>query len=417
MNITNIRAREILDSRGNPTVEAEVYCEGGWGRAAVPSGASTGKHEAHELRDGDTKFLGKGVQQAIANIENKIKPALLSINADDQFRIDELMIELDGTSNKSRLGANAILAVSLATAHAAANVRNLPLFKHINDIAHNPNMSLPRPMFNVLNGGSHAANSADFQEYMLIPTKTTSYREAVRIAAEIFQTLKQQLKAQNFSTNVGDEGGFAPQVENNTQMLELLTQATVEAGYKAGEDINFALDVAASEFYRAETYDLQTEKKALEAVEIIAYLKKISEQFPVISIEDGLAEDDWSHWSELATALPETQLVGDDLLVTNQTRLAEAIEKKAGNAILIKPNQIGTLTETIRTIKTAQEANWNTIVSHRSGETEDVTITHLAVGTGAGQIKTGSVSRGERTAKHNELIRIEDTHSDLTILS
>ncbi len=417
MNITNIRAREILDSRGNPTVEAEVYCEGGWGRAAVPSGASTGKHEAHELRDGDTKFLGKGVQQAIANIENKIKPALLSINADDQFRIDELMIELDGTSNKSRLGANAILAVSLATAHAAANVRNLPLFKHINDIAHNPNMSLPRPMFNVLNGGSHAANSADFQEYMLIPTKTTSYREAVRIAAEIFQTLKQQLKAQNFSTNVGDEGGFAPQVENNTQMLELLTQATVEAGYKAGEDINFALDVAASEFYRAETYDLQTEKKALEAVEMIAYLKKISEQFPVISIEDGLAEDDWSHWSELATALPETQLVGDDLLVTNQTRLAEAIEKKAGNAILIKPNQIGTLTETIRTIKTAQEANWNTIVSHRSGETEDVTITHLAVGTGAGQIKTGSVSRGERTAKHNELIRIEDTHSDLTILS
>lgn len=406
----------ILDSRGNPTVEAEVWCDdGSLGRAACPSGASTGKHEAHELRDGEKAFGGKGVSQAIGNVNGPIKEALIGLRADDQFQVDQVMIDLDGTKNKSRLGANAILATSLAVAHAAANTRRLPLYKHINDIAHNPSMSLPMPMFNVLNGGSHAANSSDFQEYMLIPISATSYREAVKIVSEIFSSLKKVLTDKKLSTNVGDEGGFAPGVASNTEMLDLLVTATKKAGYKPGSDVRFALDVAASEFYSDQKYSLKTEKRALDSKEMIDYLSDINKKYPVASIEDGLDEDDWSAWTDLTSTLPKTQLVGDDLLVTNQERLKKAVTEKAANAILIKPNQIGTLTETIRTIQAAQKASWNTIVSHRSGETEDVTIAHIAVGTGAGQIKTGSLSRGERTAKHNELMRIEDNNSDLTL--
>ncbi len=406
----------ILDSRGNPTVEAEVSCEGGnFGRAATPSGASTGKHEAHELRDDKTAFAGKGVEQAIQNVSGKIKDALLGLPADDQFRVDETMIELDGTENKSGLGANAILAVSLAVAHAAANTRNLPLYKHINDISQNPAMSLPIPMFNVLNGGSHATHSSDFQEYMLMPNRATSYRKAVQIASEIFMSLKKVLGEKGHATTVGDEGGFAPSVASNTEMLDLLVAATESAGYTPGDDITFALDVAASEFYKDKKYNLATEGRELEAAEMIGYLKDMTKKYPIVSIEDGLYEDDWEGWMELTKELGEKQLVGDDLLVTNQKRLEKAVEKEAGNAILIKPNQIGTLTETIKTIRAAKEVNWNTVVSHRSGETEDVTIAHIAVGAGAGQIKTGSVSRSERTAKHNELMRIEDTAQELVL--
>lgn len=407
----------ILDSRGNPTVEAEVWCAGGWGRAAVPSGASTGSHEAHELRDGGTAFHGKGVEQAIANITGPIKDALLGMRADDQYRLDETLIALDGTPNKAKLGANAILAVSLAAAHAAAAVRGLPLFAHINDIAQKPTMNIPMPMCNVLNGGTHAENSADFQEFMLIPIGAESYREGMQIVSEVFQSLKGTLHNRHLATTVGDEGGFAPHVESNTQMLELLSEAVTTAGYELGTHVVFALDVAASEFYKDGTYTLATENRSLKTAELIAYLRTIASQHPIVSIEDGLAEDDWDGWSELLTTLPDTQLVGDDLLVTNQARLQEAIEKKAANAILIKPNQIGTLTETIRTIVAAKEAGFNTIVSHRSGETEDVTIAHIAVGTGAGQIKTGSVSRGERTAKHNELMRIEADRTELPLMT
>ncbi len=416
MNITNIIARSILDSRGNPTVEAEVWCEGGgWGRAASPSGASTGAHEAHELRDGDDAWCGKGVEKAISNIENKIKPALLGVSADDQYRLDELMIDLDGTKNKSNLGANAILAVSLATSHAAASARSIPLFQHINDIAHNPSMSLPLPMCNVLNGGQHASNSADFQEYMLIPIGAGSYREGIQVVSEIFHALKKVLAKRSFHTTVGDEGGFAPSVSSNTEMLDLLTEACQAAGFKPGKDITFALDVAASEFFKDDKYQLASENRVLDSEHMVEYLKEIAEKYPIISIEDGITEDGWEAWSELTTDCSDLQLVGDDLLVTNQERLERAIKERAGNSILIKPNQIGTLTETIRTIKTAKEAGWNTVVSHRSGETEDTTIAHLAVGTGAGQIKTGSVSRGERTAKHNELLRIEEQNPHLTL--
>lgn len=409
MNITNITARQILDSRGNPTVEAEVWCEGGYGKAAVPSGASTGAHEAHELRDNGQDYFGKGVQKAISHIENDIKEALLGVAADDQNQIDEIMIKLDGTPNKEKLGANAILAVSMAAAHAAANARNLPLWRHINDIAHNPDMSLPMPMLNVLNGGAHATNSADFQEYMIVPIGAQNYTEAIKMTAEIFHALKDQLKKSGLSTTVGDEGGFAPTVDSNTKMLDLLETAIKDAGYKAGDDVAFAMDVAATEFFKDGKYELKTEKRSLKAKEMIDYLNEITEQYPIVSIEDGLSEDEWSSWSELTEALGNIQLVGDDLLVTNQERLEKGIKEKAGNAILIKPNQIGTLTETINAINTAKENGWNTIVSHRSGETEDVTIAHLAVGTGAGQIKTGSVSRSERTAKHNELMRIEES--------
>jgi enolase len=329
------------------------------------------------------------------------------VAADDQFKIDELMCELDGTPNKERLGANAILAVSLAAAHAAAAVRQIPLYRHINDIAQNPAMSVPLPMLNVINGGRHAAGAADFQEYMVVPVGAHSYQEAMTMTAEIFTQLKQLLEEYDLPTTVGDEGGFAPPVESNTQPLDWLTTACLNAGYEPGKAVGFALDVAATEFFRVAAYELSTEGRALDDEEMIDYLRELIHAYPILSIEDGLSEDAWGSWATMREALSTTQLVGDDLLVTNAERLDKAVDLAAGNAILIKANQIGSLTETIRTIVAAKEAGWNTIVSHRSGETEDVTIAHLAVGTGAGQIKTGSVSRGERTAKHNELMRIE----------
>lgn len=416
MQITKIHARQIIDSRGQPTLEAEVYCEGGgWGRAAVPSGASTGHHEAHELRDEGDAYAGKGVSQAIANINEAITPVLLGLSVDDQFKIDQTLCELDGTENKSRLGANAILGVSLAVAHAAASTRSLPLFQHLNDIAGNPPMTIPLPMCNVLNGGQHARNASDIQEYMLIPTSANSYAEAMKMVMEIFATLKKILQERNLATTLGDEGGFAPSVSSNTETLDLLLEAITAAGYKAGTDVNIGLDVAANEFLTDDGYHLTTENRTLSASELNSYVADMAARYPIISIEDALAEDAWEDWREHTEQLGHLQLVGDDLLVTNQSRLARAINEGVANAILIKPNQIGTLTETIQTIAAAQAANWRTVISHRSGETEDVTIAHLAVGAGLGQIKTGSVARGERTAKHNELLRIEDTAPELSL--
>lgn len=408
MKISAIKARWILDSRGVPTVEAEVWLESGiYGRAAVPSGASTGVHEALELRDGAKAFGGKGVLKAVANVEGEIADCLHGLMADNQFLIDQKMIDLDGTPNKSRLGANAILAVSLACAHAAANYRHIPLYAQINDIAQNPPMSIPMPMMNVLNGGKHATNSADFQEYMIIAKKAESYAQAIQVADEIFQALKSEIAATGASTAVGDEGGFTYPVKSNTEMLDLLNKATEAAGYQVGVDVGYALDVAASELFKDGKYDLKTEGRQLDSSEMIDYLETIARKYPMLSIEDGIDQDAWEDWVDLTKRLGEFQLVGDDLLVTNPDRLQRAIHQQAGNAILIKPNQIGTLTETIHTLQLAQQHGWRTVISHRSGETEDVTIAHLAIGTGANQIKTGSLSRSERNAKHNEIMRIE----------
>jgi enolase len=416
MEISHIVARQILDSRGTPTVEADVYLASGvMGRAAVPSGASTGIYEAHELRDGDKAFGGKGVLKAIANIEGEISDALKDMAADDQTAIDQKMRDLDGTPNKSRLGANAILAVSLAVAHAAANAKNMPLYKHINELSGKPAMNLPLPMMNVLNGGQHATNSSDFQEFMVIPTKAESYAQAVQVGAEIFMALKKLIASKGLSTAVGDEGGFTMPVSSNTEMLDLLNQAVQAAGYTPGEDVSYALDVASSEFYKDGKYTLATENRTLESAEMVDYLADMVREYPIVSIEDGLDQDAWDAWRDLTARLPETQLVGDDLLVTNAERLQQGIDQKAGNAILIKLNQIGTLSETIETIRLAQANGWRTIVSHRSGETEDVTIVHLAVGTGAGQIKTGSLSRSDRNAKHNEVLRVEEGEVSLKL--
>ena len=416
MKITSVIPRQILDSRGNPTVEVDVILEGGFtGRAAVPSGASTGIHEAHELRDGEKAFGGLGVQKAIANINDVLFPGIADIPADDQFALDARMCELDGTPNKSKLGANALLAVSLAVAQAAANKRGLPLYQHLNDIAGNPEMSIPMPMINVLNGGKHADHSTDMQESMIIPIGATSYAEAIQMSAEVFAALKSLLKANGSSTLVGDEGGFTLQVkDSNREALELLTEAIIKAGYEPGKDISFGLDVAASEFYENGIYNLSAEHKQLSQPQLIDWYKQLVTDFPVVSIEDCLDQDDWEGWQAAQKNL-DLQLVGDDLLVTNIERLQKCIDLHAANAILIKPNQIGTLTETIRAIQLAKKHGWNTIVSHRSGETEDVTIAHIAVGTGAGQIKTGSVSRSDRTAKHNELLRIEAADPELKL--
>ncbi len=409
MEIKHIDARYILDSRGNPTVEADVWLTSGvFGRASVPSGASTGAHEAHELRDGGKPFGGKGVQKAIDNIQYEILPVLRGMRADDQFAIDARMIEIDGTTNKSRLGANAILAVSLATAHAAAKARGILLYLHINDIAGNPEKCIPMPMMNILNGGQHAAGSTDIQETMIIPVGAKSYHDAVRTGSEIFQELKNVLRDTGYTTTVGDEGGFAPAVRGgNVEALELALQATKQASYTVQKDVALALDVAASELFTNSQYGFASEKTTRTTAELIAWYKKLITEYPIVSIEDGLAGDDWEGWTELTKQLAGTQLVGDDLLVTNTERLQEAIDMKAGNAILIKPNQIGTLTETIKAVGLAKKNGWNTILSHRSGETEDISIVHIAVGTGAGQIKTGSLSRSERNAKHNELLRLE----------
>ena len=412
MKITALRAREILDSRGNPTVEADMTLEGGaWGRAAVPSGASTGSLEAYELRDGDkTRYGGKGVLHAVANVNDEIARAVVGMSAGDQGTLDEKLIALDATPNKSRLGANAILAVSLAHARAAAAARAVPLFEYIRTLSAAPRAPLlPLPMCNIINGGKHAAGSTDIQEFMVMPVGAKTFRDALRMCAEIFHALKKVLEKKGYGTTVGDEGGFAPQVkEGNREALTLIAAAVATAGYSLGKDIVFALDVAATELRDGDGYALATEHKRLSRRQMGDWYADLAKEFPIRSIEDGMAEDDWDGWKSLTAQLPSLQLVGDDLLVTNVTLLKRAVEEKAANAILIKPNQIGTLTETVAAVDMAQHAGWRTVMSHRSGETEDATIAHLAVGLACGQIKTGSTSRSDRTAKYNELLRIEE---------
>ncbi len=415
-NIKTIKARQILDSRGNPTVEADVILDNGaTGRAAVPSGASTGSGEALELRDGDHAFGGKGVMHAVANIHDKIAPALIGHNAADQTVIDTTMTTLDGTDNKSSLGANAILAVSLATAKAVAAAKNQPLHLYIAEMTQTPQQSLPLPMMNIENGGAHAAFATDIQEYMVICKSARTIAQAIQMGAEVFHSLGSVLKECNYSTTVGDEGGYAPHVAHgNTEPLEMIVEAITRAGYTPGSDIALGLDVAASEFYRDGAYHLGCEQKQLTSDEMIVWLEQLISEFPIISIEDGLAENDWAGWKTLRGRLGDKiQLVGDDLLVTNTTLLKRAIDEQAANAILIKPNQIGSLTETIAAVKMAQAAGWRTIMSHRSGETEDTTIAHLAVGLNCGQIKTGSLSRSDRVAKYNELMRINEADPGL----
>ncbi|MBI2862398.1 MAG: phosphopyruvate hydratase [Chloroflexi bacterium] len=406
--IESIAAREILDSRGNPTIEVEVTLEDGTlGRAAVPSGASTGTHEALELRDGErTRYGGLGVRQAIRNIEEHIAPALLGWSCLDQEAIDQAMIELDGTANKAKLGTNAILGVSLAVAHAAASYIGLPMYRYLGGLAAH---ILPVPQMNILNGGRHAENSTDIQEFMIVPAAAESFREALRMGAEVFHSLRRVLHNRGLPTTVGDEGGFAPPLPSNEQALQLIVEAIEGAGYRPGEQVFLALDPAASEFYRDGRYVLAREGKTLEAEALIELYAAWVDRYPIVSIEDGLAEDDWEGWRQLTERLgSRLQLVGDDLFVTNPQRLARGIEIGATNAILIKLNQIGTLTETLAVIEAAQRAGFATVISHRSGETEDTTIAHLAVAKGTGQIKTGAPSRGERVAKYNELLRIEE---------
>ncbi|MFN9546985.1 MAG: phosphopyruvate hydratase [Cyanobacteriota bacterium] len=403
--IDSIVAREVLDSRGTPTVEAEVYLEGGAsGRAIVPSGASTGAHEAHELRDGGKDHFGKGVKKAVENVEERIAPALCGLNALDQAAVDGAMLELDGSDNKSALGANAILAVSLATAHAAAKALNLPLYRYLGGPLAN---LLPVPLMNVINGGAHASNNLDFQEFMLVPHGAGSFREALRMGAEVFHTLKGLLKEQGLSTAVGDEGGFAPDLAGNDAAADLLVKAIEKAGYHPGDQISLALDVASTEFFKDERYAFGG--GSYSSAEMVDQLADLVRRYPIVSIEDGVAEDDWQGWGLLTERLGTTvQLVGDDLFVTNTSRLQQGIERGVANSILIKVNQIGSLTETLQAIDLAGRAGYTSVISHRSGETEDVTIADLAVATRAGQIKTGSLSRSDRVAKYNQLLRIED---------
>lgn len=413
MKIKSLKAREVLDSRGNPTVEADCILEDGtMGRATVPSGASTGEHEAHELRDGDKKrYGGKGVLNAVANVEGEIAKAIVGKDASDQREIDSAMIALDGTENKGRLGANAILAVSLAAAKAAASSKNIPLFEYLHSLSSEPrDMVLPLPQCNVLNGGAHTNwESTDIQEFMLMPIGAASFREGLRSITEVFHALKKVLQEKGYGTTVGDEGGFAPKVKGNEEALELLSEAIEKAGYKIGTDIALALDVAASELYDSGSYKLPKEGKSLSSDEMGAWYAELAKKYPILSIEDGLAEDDWEGWKKMTASLGNsTQLVADDLLVTNVKFLERAIKEKSANAILIKVNQIGTLTETIAAVDMAHKAGWKAVISNRSGETEDTTIAHIAVGFGTGQIKTGSVSRTDRTAKYNELLRIEE---------
>jgi len=412
--IMDIIGREILDSRGNPTVEVDVILEdGALGRAAVPSGASTGVHEAHERRDGDGRYGGKGVQGAVAAVNEEILDRLQGIDAEDQRRIDTILIELDGTPNKGRLGANAILGVSLAVAKAAAESAGLPVYRYIGGV---PARVLPVPMMNIINGGAHADNPIDIQEFMIMPVAAPSLREAVRWGAETFHALKKLLRDAGHSTNVGDEGGFAPALKSADEALGFIMRAIETAGYKPGEQISLALDSAASEFYKNGRYELAGEGKSLDAAGLAAYYQDLTTRFPIVSIEDGMAEDDWDGWATQTGAIGKScQLVGDDLFVTNPTRLKQGIEKGIGNAILIKVNQIGTLSETLDAIDMAQRAGYGVVVSHRSGETEDATIAELSVATNAGQIKTGSLSRSDRTVKYNQLMRIEDELGDLAV--
>ena len=407
--ITKIHARQIMDSRGNPTIECDVILSGGaFGRASVPSGASTGKFEALELRDGGNAYMGRGVLTAVKNVNEIIAPKIIGMDATNQSDIDNTMLEIDGTPNKEKLGANAILSVSLAVAHAAANAMNLPLYKYIAKTYGNPNPCvLPRPMMNIINGGAHADNGLDAQEFMIIPVGAKSEFEAIRMGMQVFHNLKAILKQSGNSTNVGDEGGFAPNFHTSREALDTIISAITSAGYKPGVDISIGLDVASSEFYADGVYSF--EGKKLSSDEMIAYYEKLISEYPIISIEDALAEEDWDAWQKLTAQIGhKCQLVGDDLFVTNPARLDHGITLHAANAILIKVNQIGTLTETLRAIKMAQNANYGVIISHRSGETEDTTIADLAVATNAGQIKTGSMSRTDRMAKYNQLIRIEE---------
>ncbi len=411
--IQNIKAREILDSRGNPTVEAEVFLSTGeMGRAAVPSGASTGTREALELRDGNKeRFLGKGVQKAVTNILETFRPALKGQDPFDQKGVDTKMLELDGTPTKSKMGANAILAVSMATARAAAKAQNKPLYVYLGS---DEKRLLPTPMMNLINGGAHADNPLDFQEFMIVPHGFGHFREALRAGAETFHALKSLLKSRGLQTNVGDEGGFAPNVTSVDDTLETLVSAIETAGYQPGEQISIALDVAASEFYKEGQYvSMKREVKPSSSEDMIAILKGICEHHPVVSIEDGLAENDWSGWAKLTASLgSSTQLVGDDIFVTNPEIFKKGIAEKIANSILIKLNQIGTVTETLETIRMAKEAGYSTVISHRSGETSDTFIADLALATDAGQIKTGSMSRSDRIAKYNQLLRIEEELGD-----
>jgi enolase len=411
MEITKVVAREILDSRGNPTVEADVYLsDGSMGRAAVPSGASTGEHEAVELRDGDpARYQGKGTRTAVENIETGIAPQIGGMDASEQGAIDAFMIELDGTENKSKLGANAILAVSMAVARAAAASHNLPLYRYLGGVSA---CVLPVPMMNILNGGAHADNSVDPQEFMIVPYGAEKFSEALRWGAEVFHTLKKVLKKRGYSTAVGDEGGFAPNLKSNQEAMDVVIEAISEAGYRPGDDIGIALDPAASEFYdvaKQKYVFKKSDKSEHSSEQMVDFWKKWVDQYPIISIEDGMAEDDWDGWKLMTERLgARIQLVGDDLFVTNTERLQQGIDRDIANSILIKLNQIGTVTETLDAIRMASQAGYTSVISHRSGETEDAFIADLAVATGAGQIKTGSLSRTDRIAKYNQLLRIEE---------
>jgi enolase len=406
--IIDIHAREILDSRGNPTVEVDVVLEDGtMGRAAVPSGASTGAYEAVEKRDGDkSRYMGKGVLEAVAAVNGEIAEAILGMDATEQVEIDQTMIELDGTDNKGRLGANAILGVSMAVAKAAAEFTTQPLYRYVGGMSARV---LPVPMMNIINGGEHADNPIDIQEFMIMPVSATSIREAVRMGSEVFHTLKKELSAAGMSTGLGDEGGFAPELGSTREALDFILKSIEKAGYKPGEDIYLALDCAATEYYKNGKYELKGEGKSLTSQENVAYLEALVNDYPIISIEDGMSEDDWEGWKALTDAIGDrVQLVGDDLFVTNPARLKDGIEKGSANSLLVKVNQIGTLTETMQAVEMAQRARFTCVMSHRSGETEDATIADLAVATNCGQIKTGSLARSDRLAKYNQLIRIDE---------
>lgn len=414
MNIEKVIAREVLDSRGNPTVEAEVHLDSGFsGRAIVPSGASTGSHEALELRDGGERYLGKGVERAVQNVREALGPALIGLDASEQAAIDKALMDVDGTPNKGKMGGNAILAVSLATARAAAAELDIPLYRYLGG---SNAKTLPVPMMNVINGGAHADNSVDFQEFMVMPVGAPSFREALRYGAETFHHLKKVLSARGYNTNVGDEGGFAPDLKSNEEALEVLLEAIQKAGYEPGKDICIALDPAVTELYKDGKYHLEGEGRVLTTDEMIDFWADWASRYPIVSIEDGLAEDDWDGWERLTARLGDkVQLVGDDLFVTSPERLQQGIDRKVGNAILVKVNQIGSLTESMDAIELAKRHHYGTIISHRSGESEDAFIADLAVATNAGQIKTGSASRSDRIAKYNQLLRIEDQLGDRAV--
>ncbi|MCX6359511.1 MAG: phosphopyruvate hydratase [Armatimonadetes bacterium] len=413
--ITDVVAREILDSRGNPTVEVDVYLEdGSLGRAAVPSGASTGAYEAAELRDGDkSRYLGKGVLTAVENVNDKIGPEIIDMDATDQVGIDHLMIDMDGTPNKSAMGANAILGVSLAVARAAADSLHIPLYRHIGGVNAR---TLPVPMMNILNGGKHADSNVDLQEFMVMPVGAETFSEALRMGAEVFHALKKVLKGRGLNTGYGDEGGFAPNLGSNEEAIQVIVEAIEQAGYKPGEQIYIALDPASTELYKDGKYHLTGEGRVLSSAEMVDYYSTLVNKYPIISIEDGLAEDDWAGWKALTDKIGDhVQIVGDDLFVTNTERLSKGIKESTANSILIKVNQIGTLTETLEAIEMAKRAGYTAVVSHRSGETEDSTIADIVVATNAGQIKTGAPNRSDRVAKYNQLLRIEEELSEIAV--